>query len=636
MSNGLESALALAQRGFRVFPLQENGTTPAIKDWPTRATTDPDRIKELWTDPIGETLNYNPAIATGEGVLVLDFDCKDNKPGVSYLGVWDAVGEVPESLRTTTPSGGKHLILACESDVANSVGKLAPGVDIRGRHGYIVGPGSTTAKGSYAWENGSAMKSLADIEPAPNWIIEKAGRPRERKESDSVSLVDLDDESAVTAARDWLKDHAPEAIEGAGGDRTTYEVAAKIKDFGVSPGIALELMLEHWNEQRASPPWMPHELEAKIENAYAYGTSPPGVSSARGEFEPVVLESVATKEMYLVPHKDARHKALTASAEPLIKGFLDQGTFSVLYGAANVGKTFVALDIAYAIATGQTWNEKKSTRGGVVYVSAEGGGGIYKRIEAIAREKGIPDRTPVSIIPCPVNMHSNRKDIETLIALAGEAATLHGVPTKLIVIDTVSRVLSGGDENSSVDMGALVKNLDRLREATGAHVMGIHHSGKDQTRGARGHSLLRAAADTEIEIADGTVRIAKQRDLDPMRPVVFRLQRVNVGKDADGDQVTTCVVDIVTGTEFEPLPLNAQEQDMWEAFKAAAKEKSNSENWRQSVIATSDWVSHFVIICGGEKRHAGLVKERRMRQLRQKVAMAGYVKKVGHNQWVAV
>lgn len=351
MSNGLDQALALAQRGFRVFPLKENGTTPAIKDWPVRATTDPDRIKELWTDPLGQTLDYNPAIATGDGVMVLDFDCKDNKPGVQYMAALDAVGELPNSLRATTPSGGKHLILACASEVANSVSKIAAGVDVRGRHGYIVGPGSVTARGVYAWENGSAMKSLSDLEPAPDWIVEKAGRPRERKESDGAPLVDLDDESAVAAARDWLTNHAPEAIEGAGGDFTTYSVAAKVKDFGVSRDTALELMLEHWNEQKAQPPWMPHELESKIENAYTYGTSPPGVSSARGEFSPVVLDEKAN--LYAPTPFDVDDLDDIPPRQWIVKDILARNFVTALIAPSGAGKTQFLSQLALAIASGQ-------------------------------------------------------------------------------------------------------------------------------------------------------------------------------------------------------------------------------------------------------------------------------------------
>lgn len=635
MTHGLDAALRLAQQGFRVFPLDEHGTTPVIRDWPQRATTSPDEIRKLWTDATGDTCDYNPAIATGDGIVVLDFDCKDAKPGVNYMRTWDAVGELPESLRATTPSGGKHLIMRAGTDVANSVGKLAPGVDVRGRHGYIVAPGSTTAKGVYAWENGSADKSLADLEPAPAWVIEKAGQPRERKESDTEPLVDLDDESAVKAAADWLKDHAPEAIEGAGGDRTTYEVAAKIKDFGVSQGVALDLMLEHWNETKASPPWYPHELESKISNAYAYGTSPPGVSSAKSEFTPVVLESVADRNMFYVPLAEALERAKHATNRPLVKGLLDQKALSLLYGESNTGKTFIALDIAFHVATGRPWNGRKTEKGGVVYLAAEGGAGIYRRVEAICREKNIPRTAPFALIPCPANLVTGKKDLQTLIALVREVEQIHGIETQFIVIDTLARVMAGGDENSSVDMGAAIRNTDALKETIGAHVMLVHHSGKDKSKGSRGHSSLRPALDSEFEIVDGALVNRKQRDMEYARPTHFALRGVNLGQDEDGDPVTSCVVDIVTASEFEPLPLTGAAEVMREAFEVAARDMSSDEDWRRQPVTTREWEQSYLDLRSDDGAETRKATARYMRSLRSNVAKSGHVRECGRNQWVS-
>ena len=70
----------------------------------------------------------------------------------------------------------------------------------------------------------------------------------------------------------------------------------------------------------------------------------------------------------------------------------------------------------------------------------------------------------------------------------------------LVVIDTLARALAGGNENAPEDMGALIGNAKRIQEATGAAVLFVHHSGKDTSRGSRGHSSLKGAADLEIEV----------------------------------------------------------------------------------------------------------------------------------------
>ena len=111
--------------------------------------------------------------------------------------------------------------------------------------------------------------------------------------------------------------------------------------------------------------------------------------------------------------------------------------------------------------------------------------------------------------------------------------------------------MAGGNENASEDMGALVINGDRIRQATKAHVSWIHHSGKDTARGARGHSLLRAATDTEIEITkaeDGSrlARVTKQREMeiDP-DGMAYTLHVVELGTNRRGKSVTSCVVQVL-------------------------------------------------------------------------------------------
>jgi AAA domain-containing protein len=117
----------------------------------------------------------------------------------------------------------------------------------------------------------------------------------------------------------------------------------------------------------------------------------------------------------------------------------------------------------------------------------------------------------------------------------------------VIVIDTLSRVMAGGNENAPEDMTALIRNLDAIREHTGAHIMVVHHTGKDTARGARGHSSLRAATDTEIEVANEngvhTAQVTKQRDYQGGETFTFTLKSISLGHDPDGDPVGSCVVE---------------------------------------------------------------------------------------------
>jgi hypothetical protein len=129
-----------------------------------------------------------------------------------------------------------------------------------------------------------------------------------------------------------------------------------------------------------------------------------------------------------------------------------------------------------------------------------------------------------------------------------------------LIVDTLSRAMAGGDENSPVDMGRIVAAADRFRAMTGAHFTYVHHTGKDAARGARGHSLLRAATDTEIETTAGSLTLTKQRGGELGFKIGFRLVDLVIGDDAAGNCVKSAVVEWSaaqapkTKTKLEPAP----------------------------------------------------------------------------------
>lgn len=230
----------------------------------------------------------------------------------------------------------------------------------------------------------------------------------------------------------------------------------------------------------------------------------------------------------------------------LIEDYLGAGAMSVLYGESNSGKTFFATNIAFHVANGWEWNGRYVERMGVIYCAMEGTHGITNRVTALKVEYGIEDGVPMGIITAPLDLCTSDDDTAALIeAIVAEAKAIE-FPTGLIIIDTVARAMAGGNENAPDDMGALVRNGDLIRSATGAHVMWIHHSGKDQARGARGHSSLRAATDTEIEISaengTRTARVTKQREYECSGEFPFTLKVVEIGQTKRGKTLTSCVV----------------------------------------------------------------------------------------------
>ncbi len=237
----------------------------------------------------------------------------------------------------------------------------------------------------------------------------------------------------------------------------------------------------------------------------------------------------------------------------IIKGVLDQGAMSVVYGPSNSGKTFFALDMAFNVAIGAYWRGRRVTQCAVLYLAAEGGRGVSNRIAALRATTGICD-VPFALKRAGLDLLHDQADLQHICDLAAEVmAQKQGLPL-LIVIDTLSRVMAGGDENSAADMTALIRNIDAIREATKAHICLVHHTGKDTARGARGHSSLRAATDTEIEVqADGESRaafVSKQRDNPGGETFPFTLKAVSLGFDQDGDEVVSCVVETADSEEY--------------------------------------------------------------------------------------
>jgi len=245
---------------------------------------------------------------------------------------------------------------------------------------------------------------------------------------------------------------------------------------------------------------------------------------------------------------------------PLVKRLLSQAAMSVVYGPSGCGKSFCVIDLSLHIALGWPWRDLTVQRGGVIYVAAEGGRSVQKRVVAFRDHHGVTEKdVPFALVPTAINLLRPDDDTEALIAEIKDAAGRIGMPIRLVVIDTLSRAFAGGKENAPEDMGAFVANLDRIREETGAHTLVVHHSGKQEASGARGHSLLRAATDTEIEIrrTEGTkiatASVRKQRDGEEDQEFSFKLQRVVLGEDNDGDPITTCVVIPVESVD-NPVP----------------------------------------------------------------------------------
>ncbi|MFO1126472.1 MAG: helicase RepA family protein [Methylocystis sp.] len=292
------------------------------------------------------------------------------------------------------------------------------------------------------------------------------------------------------------------------------------------------------------------ERREAFDNYSHNGWAEEPASFARDFDERIYIEepSQPSRKMRLEWFNTASALALSEPNNPLIADMLDEGALSVIYGESNSGKTFVSLDMGMAVAAWIAWNGKATKRGLVIYIAAEGGKRIQRRLAALRKryhaEHGDDAPEPLlALVRFPIDLRSNDGNLKDLLALIRDAEAETGEKCVWIVVDTLSRALAGGDENSPVDMGRIVVAADRIRAETGAHFTYVHHIGKDAARGARGHSLLRAATDTEIEVTAGAIKVTKQRDMDSGQEYGFTLTDIYIGDDPEGQPVRSAVVD---------------------------------------------------------------------------------------------
>lgn len=262
-------------------------------------------------------------------------------------------------------------------------------------------------------------------------------------------------------------------------------------------------------------------------------------------------EPVKSKFGALWLHEIAGHTPNTAW---VVKRVIPGKGFGGIVGEPGCGKSFLALDLGFHVGVlarnnpDSQWFGHRVNHGGVVYIAAEGQAGFVKRVAALMGRYKVEHNpnTPFVLLPTAVDLRSPEGDTDGLIAEIKAHSARMDTPLSLIFVDTLNRVLAGGEENSSEDMGAFIRNCDKIKAATGATVVVVHHMNAGATR-ERGHSSFRGALDFKLDVEKGEAgnswRITKQKDDEDGAVFGFSLGSVTVGVDEDGDAVTSCVVE---------------------------------------------------------------------------------------------
>lgn len=286
--------------------------------------------------------------------------------------------------------------------------------------------------------------------------------------------------------------------------------------------------------------------------------------------------------------------ALGHASHYLLKGLIHPGDLSVWYGPSGCGKTFIVLHVAHAISVGRSVFGRRVKPTRVMLFALEGSSGFAKRAQAIQDAFGPASDLIVFRGALPL-LNSPRLPEQIITAI-------RQLDVGLVIFDTLSRSMPGADENGPTDMTKMVGIFDRIRHETGAHVLVVHHTGKDEERGGRGHSSLRAAADVEIQVSrDKTgvrfLHVTKGRDEADGQTYGFILKVIDMGEDEDGDPVTTCIVDesCETPRVVETSKLNRGDMEAFAWLKEAIVEHGeaphpNHPSTISAVVTKSAWM----------------------------------------------
>ncbi len=524
----IEAALGYAARGWKVFPVQPNGKAPLTSSGYKDGTDDPAQIKAWWT----ATPGANIGLALEHSNLVV-IDADTYKPECSWSET-AATNDVPPTLTQRSARGGTHFIFQADEG-ARYLGRAGEAVDVKHR-GYILLEPSTFEGGTYRFQND------APIAPAPAWLKRPERTLAETmgnaQGASGCTLAEAEEAlkfvSADCGYSDWLailqglhNEFGDDAIQLAEEWSATaphlYQeglVETKFASFTAGEGMTIRTVFDRARKGGADLGQLHHKYydPTKLFDP---------VGSDDHSKDPAVA---ARPRLSVVSFSEAVDTAFVNSAEPLVDGWLDVGASSVIYGASNVGKTFVVLDIACSIALGVPWAGRDTKKSGVLYVAAEGGGGIRKRFAALRRK--------FDVVPANFNLASGdltlcdrEEDTQAII----DAANAIPGGCGLIVIDTLAQTM-GRDENSTADMNLFVRRINQIRAATGAHTLIVHHTGKDENKGGRGSVALKCAVDTELEIAKDVIRTKKQRDRERAPDLPFSWKSCISERTKKGDQ----------------------------------------------------------------------------------------------------
>lgn len=552
-------ALVMAKRGFRVLPCWEvQGPNPANKVKSPRnpgghlsASQNVNQINSWWARWPNALVGLDLPTA---GLFVVDADRHGGPDGVAewkaIAGLWGDVG--PDTVpHVSTPSHGLHVYFRRPPGMApsNRTGGLPTGIDVRGA-GYTIAPGCVLPDGRVYLPLERAVPLALGIPHAPDWLVTLIGAETQQQERHSATpLVPWDGEAELLLARKAVDAHEG-AVEGAGGDKATYELACRLRAFGVSQSVAFDLMSGAWND-KCAPAWSLEELSDKVGNAYRYGQGAPGAQSPTLGYGDLRLDALSEGPRTTLHGRLVRQGDAIPHGTWLLKPLIPRVGTALLVAPSGAGKSSVALQLAKSLSTGtQFFGKLGKERCATLILAAEGWGGLQARLNVLSLEGGLP------IYALRLGSLAIEAAFQAMVVDITEVAALcqseHGLRLGLIIVDTLAASGFLTNENDNSECAAAIKKLERVAVDLECLVAATHHSPKSGTD-PRGGSALAAGVDVILTVARNgqaaarTLHCTKSRDSLEGPLGTFTLIPEVVGLDPEGDEVTACAVSMREG-----------------------------------------------------------------------------------------
>lgn len=303
----------------------------------------------------------------------------------------------------------------------------------------------------------------------------------------------------------------------------------------------------------------------------------------------------------------------------LIKGVLARGETSAWIAPPGAMKSALLAQAAICVGAGLDWHGYRNKgAAGVVYFAIERADLVKRRLRAHRRILGLSG-TPIAVSSSTIDL-TQPDAFKRVVDTIRDAKTILGADIGLVIIDTFAKLIAAaaGDENSAKDQGAVFANVQRVKNATGVHVALIGHTGKDESRGARGSNALLGDVDVMVTISGDLIRTAtvtKANDAPEGQLFSFKSDVHSFGVDEDGDEITVNVVssEAVEATAAKPGDprLSPNQRAMFRLLHNAGSAGLTVEDWNEQARTLDIGVKRKAVLW--EIREAlkekGLVRE---------------------------